>query len=44
MGGLKSSITTSTATALSGINPSGDKAKFNKDIEIKTSEAIYPIN
>jgi hypothetical protein len=43
MGSLKSSISANTASALSGINPSGDKAKFNKDIEIKTSEAIYPI-
>ena len=40
---LKSSISASTASALSGINPSGDKGKFDKDIEIKTSEAIYPI-
>lgn len=43
MGGLKSSITTNTATALSGISPSVGKVKFNKDIEIKTSEAIYPL-
>jgi nitrate/nitrite transporter NarK len=43
MGSLKNSITESATTALSGINPSEDKSKFNKDIEIKTSEAIYPI-
>jgi hypothetical protein len=43
MGILKSSITASTASALSGINPAEDKGRFNNDIEIKTSEAIYPI-
>ena len=43
MESLKNSITESAATALSGIYPSEDKSKFNKDIEIKTSEAIYPI-
>jgi nitrate/nitrite transporter NarK len=43
MESLKNSITESTASALSGINASEDKTKFNKDIEIKTSEAIYPI-
>jgi nitrate/nitrite transporter NarK len=43
MESLKNSITESTASALSGINVSEDKTKFNKDIEIKTSEAIYPI-
>jgi nitrate/nitrite transporter NarK len=43
MESLKNSITESATTALSGINPSEDKSKFNKDIEIKTSEAIYPI-
>jgi len=43
MENLKNSITESTASALSGINPSDDKSNFNKDIEIKTSEAIYPI-
>jgi nitrate/nitrite transporter NarK len=43
MESLKNSITESATTALSGINPSKDKSKFNKDIEIKTSEAIYPI-
>ncbi|HZY25658.1 MAG TPA: hypothetical protein VFE71_07520, partial [Bacteroidales bacterium] len=31
------------AAALTGIKPSGDKTKFYRDIEIKTSEAIYPI-
>ncbi len=40
---LKSSISSSTAAALTGINPSGEKTKFYRDIEIKTSEAIYPI-
>jgi hypothetical protein len=43
MGSLKSSISTSTASALSGINPAEDKGKFDKDVETKTSEAIYPI-
>ena len=43
MGNLKSSISASTASALSGLNPAGDKIKFIKDIETKTSEAIYPI-
>jgi predicted MFS family arabinose efflux permease len=43
MESLKNRITESTASALSGINASEDKTKFNKDIEIKTSEAIYPI-
>ncbi len=40
---LKTSISASTAAALTGINPSGDKAKFYREIEVKTSEAIYPI-
>jgi len=43
LGSLKSSISASTASALSGINPSEVKGKFINDIEIKTSEAIYPI-
>ena len=43
MGSLKSSISASTATALSGINPVENKTKYYNDIEIKTSEAIYPI-
>jgi hypothetical protein len=43
LGSLKSSISTSTASALSGVNPSEVKGKFINDIEIKTSEAIYPI-
>ncbi len=43
MTSLKGNISASTTSALSGINPSGDKQKFYKDIEIKTSEAIYPI-
>ena len=40
---LKSSISSTTAAALTGIKPSGDKTKFYRDIEIKTAEAIYPI-
>jgi MFS family permease len=40
---LKSSISSSTVTALTGITPTADKAKFYRDIERKTSEAIYPI-
>ncbi len=40
---LKNNISTSTAAALSGINASENKDKFFKDIEIKTSEAIYPL-
>ncbi|HUW04966.1 MAG TPA: MFS transporter [Williamwhitmania sp.] len=43
MGSLKSSIAASTASALSGINKEENKTLFYKDIEIKTSEAIYPI-
>jgi MFS family permease len=43
IGSLKSSISASTVSALSGINPAEDKGKFIKDIEIKTSEAIYPL-
>ncbi len=41
---LKSSITESTARVLSGISPGENKSSFYKDIETKTSEAIYPIN
>jgi MFS family permease len=40
---LKSSISSSTATSLTGISSSGEKTKFYRDIEIKTSKAIYPI-
>jgi predicted MFS family arabinose efflux permease len=43
MGKLKSNISLSTASTLSGINPAENKQKFYQDIEIKTSEAIYPI-
>ena len=43
MESLKNSITTSTVKALSDINIAEDKGKFNRDIEIKTTEAIYPI-
>ncbi len=40
---LKNSISTGTANAISDIIPSEDKARFYKELEIKTSEAIYPI-
>jgi MFS family permease len=40
---LKSSISASTVSALSGVKTGGDKAKFAKEIEAKTSESIYPI-
>ncbi len=40
---MKSDISSGTATALAGITPGGDKDKFARDIEVKTSEAIYPI-
>ena len=43
MASMKTSISTSTASALGGIKTGGDKDKFAKEIEIKTSEAIYPI-
>jgi len=43
MEGLKSIISSTTVSALSGISTSGDKGKFNKNIEIKTSQAIYPL-
>jgi MFS family permease len=43
MEGLKNNITAKTIAALSGISPSEEKGKFNKEIEIKTTEAIYPI-
>ena len=43
MTSLKSSISSSTVDALASIKTGGDKAKFAKDIEAKTSEAIYPI-
>ena len=43
MEALKTSISASTVNALSGINPAEDKEKFSKEIEIKTSEAIYPL-
>jgi MFS family permease len=43
MEGLKNNITEKTIAALSGISPSEEKGKFNKEIEIKTTEAIYPI-
>jgi hypothetical protein len=40
---LKSNISASTVSALSGIKTGGDKVKFAKEIEAKTSEVIYPI-
>ena len=43
MASMETSISASTASALTAISPGGDKDKFAKDIEIKTSEAIYPI-
>ncbi len=43
LGNLKNSILLSTAGALSGINPAEEKVKFYKDIETKTSEAVYPL-
>jgi hypothetical protein len=43
MTSLKSSISASTVNAVASIKTGGDKAKFAKDIETKTSEAIYPI-
>ena len=43
MTSLKNNISTSTVNALTAVKTGGDKAKFARDIEIKTSEAIYPI-
>jgi MFS family permease len=43
MEGLKNNIIAKTIAALSGISPSEEKGKFNKEIEIKTTEAVYPI-
>ena len=43
MTSLTSSISASTANAITGVKAGGDKAKFAKDIEAKTSEAIYPV-
>ena len=43
MASMKTNISASTASALTAITTGGDKDKFAKDIEIKTSEAIYPI-
>jgi MFS family permease len=40
---LKSSIFSGTVATLTGISSSGNKTKFYRDIEMKTSEAIYPI-
>jgi MFS family permease len=43
MESLKASISAGTANALTAISPAENKEKFFKAIEIKTSEAIYPI-
>ena len=43
MTSLKNNISTSTVNALTAVKTGGDKDKFARDIEIKTSEAIYPI-
>ena len=43
MSALASSISTSTANVLNSIKIGGNKEKFAKYIETKTSEAIYPI-
>ncbi len=40
---LKASISESTVIALREISPAENKSRFYNDIEIKTSEAIYPI-
>jgi predicted MFS family arabinose efflux permease len=40
---LKKSISSGTVSALSGINLSNDRGKFEKEIEIKTTEAIFPV-
>ena len=43
MASMKTNISASTASALTATKTGADKDKFAKDIEIKTSEAIYPI-
>jgi predicted MFS family arabinose efflux permease len=40
---LKDSIISGTVSSLSAINPSEEADKLNKEIEIKTTETIYPI-
>ncbi len=40
---LKNTISSNTVNALTGITLSGDRAKFEKEIEIKTTEAIFPV-
>jgi len=40
---LKNTISSRTISALSGINLSDDRGKFEKEIEIKTTEAIFPV-
>jgi hypothetical protein len=43
MTSMKSSISVSTTNALAAVKTGGDKDKFAREIEIKTSEVIYPI-
>jgi nitrate/nitrite transporter NarK len=43
MTNMKSNISLSTANALMGVKTGGDKDKFAREIEIKTSRAIYPV-
>ena len=43
MSGLKNSITELTEGALAGVIPGENKANFDRDIEMKTAEAIYPV-
>jgi MFS family permease len=40
---LKNTISSKTVSALSGINLSDDRVKFEKSIEMKTTEAIFPV-
>lgn len=40
---LKNTISSRTVSALSGINLSNDRGKFEKKIEIKTTEAVFPV-
>ena len=40
---LSADIAANTENALKSVNYSGDNDRFDKEIEIKTSEAVYPI-
>ena len=40
---LKSNISSGTVNVLKGISSAGEGSKFDKEIELKTSEAIYPV-